>query len=120
MKTNTETPTTRPLAERITQGPVRVNQNPSFAHIAVDGDGVLAKIRGTFTGRNEDIAHAEILVEAINVTHETGRTPRQLAEERAELIRELSALVETFHREAPACSPGYTYPARQLLSNLTL
>ena len=32
------------------------------------------------------IANAELVCEAFNVAHETGRTPRQLADERAELV----------------------------------
>lgn len=39
---------------------------------------------GLFTGNGE--ADAALIAEAFNVANETGRTPRQLAEERAELV----------------------------------
>lgn len=82
----------RPLAERITQGPVRLNQNPGFKRIVLNENGIVANFYAEFVTRSEEDANAELFVEAVTVCMETGRTPAQLRDERAELIASLSRI----------------------------
>lgn len=94
---NTNTTDTRPLAERITQGPMHVYKHehwwPTVRTIAdkniLDADCSMSK--GEWhENMPEAMANAELVTEAFNVTHETKRTPHQLADERAELIAALT------------------------------
>ena len=104
---NTTTTDTRPLAERITQGLTYLWPTTwaggSDSHqidgkntvwIESEDHGEIARLR-TDSGKVTDnvYANAELIAEAFNVTHETGRTPRQLADERAELIAALDNLL---------------------------
>lgn len=87
------TPDTRPLAERITPGKAQFLSSNDFADpaaVLIEGETIAeAKPIGH---RHEMNANAELIAEVFNVTHETGRTPRQLADERAELIASLAPL----------------------------
>jgi len=112
MKTTTETDS-RPLAERVTQGAVTctflqraygdTKQESAQIHVA-EGDGDIARVV-SFAGfalTAEDRANAELIAEAFNITHETGRTPRQLAEDVKELraaMLPLLAIVDRLHRD---------------------
>jgi hypothetical protein len=104
MKT-TNTSGNRPLAERVTQGTVtytfltksygNTKQESSQIHV-VDGEGDIAKVV-SFAGyrlTDEDRANTELITEAFNVTCETGRTPRQLAEDAKELLGVLQEIAE--------------------------
>jgi len=77
----TDTPT-KPLSQRITQGPV--TSEGGTLYIKQSPSGMLTY--KAYVGTSDN---AELIAEAFNVTHETGRTPRQLADERAELIAKL-------------------------------
>ena len=89
----------RPLAERITQGPITATKytgpddswrvGGEFPHRVCGGSN---KVSG---------ADAELIAEAFNVTHETGRTPRQLADERAELIEALEGVITHVNQSFP-------------------
>jgi hypothetical protein len=80
-------PTTRPLAERITQGPNFITQKADgIIRIHSRGGSPLAVIADKPEDCEVAQANAILVAETFNVTHETGRTPRQLADERAELI----------------------------------
>lgn len=85
MKANTEE-TTRPLAERITQGPVTYDGCTLFIKQSLNGMLIFKAYVGT-------PGNAELIAEAFNVTHETGKTPCQLADERAELITALNGVL---------------------------
>lgn len=99
--------TTRPLAERITQGPAEIfdTYSATFSNETPGRVEDVWEIQCREAGNtpcyatNEDDAF--FVVEAFNVTHETGRTPRQLADERAELIAALRAILN-------APGEGYT------------
>lgn len=91
MSTN---PDTRPLAERITQGPVTFRD---CGRLNKDYRAVIQTANGAFDILGppcmQEVKHnAELIAEAFNTTHETGRTPHQLADEREELIGALSAI----------------------------
>lgn len=89
------TPDTRPLVERITKGifraeggkvlygPVIPDPRPMGGTIT----GCVAIVQGSALRNHAD--NTAFIVEAFNVAHETGKTPRQLADERAELIAAL-------------------------------
>lgn len=55
----------------------------------VEGGGVLKYILARASGDNKEEAkaNAELIAEAFNVTNETGKTPRQLAEINKELLK---------------------------------
>jgi hypothetical protein len=103
----TDTPTTRPLAERITQGPALIAQEIALEGVWVEGgspdepDEICHCVESSIS-RDEANANAKLIAEAFNVTHETGRTPRQLADERAELIAALLGMLDAYapHRDA--------------------
>lgn len=77
-----------------TPGPVRVFPNDITGHCEIVPVGavgpVIARIN-PFSARSEaqGWADAHLIAEAFNVHHETGLTPRQLAEQRAELLEAL-------------------------------
>lgn len=65
-------------------------------HVAVTReDGSLLAVTGQSTGKGamESIELAELFAEAGTVSAETGRTPRQLADERAELLTALRGII---------------------------
>jgi hypothetical protein len=109
----TDTPTTRPLAERITQGTAVFDIEA--VHASKPGcflitDGTQDPLNGIAVAcihkeHGERIANAELIAEAFNVTHETGRTPRQLADERAELITALNGMLD-WARRVNTLNPG--------------
>jgi hypothetical protein len=82
--------TTLPLAQRITQGLVTSKVN---AIDAPDGRRIALVLNTT-----EWRANTELIAEAFNTAHETGLTPRQLADERAELIKALADCAESLSR----------------------
>ena len=90
MKTTTET---LPLAKRITQGPVKKHRAEGLSR-APQSWGLRYEITSPelFVGFTLERSDAELIAEAFNVTHETGKTPRQLADENAELKRSLSTM----------------------------
>ena len=83
----------KPLAERITPGIAIVDASENvwatFSKIA-DLNPLQADTYRK-ASHEERRANIELIAEAFNVTHETGKTPRQLADERAELITTLKA-----------------------------
>ena len=85
------TPDTRPLAERITQGPFEIHPNSATVTRTHSGYDVITVYLGSDDERK---ANAELIAEAFNTCHETKRTPRQLADERAELIAALRRISE--------------------------
>lgn len=88
---------TKPLAERITQGP--------YKRIRYTGDEdshkVCTALHNICGGSNKLCgADAELILEAFNVTHETGKTPRELAN----LVEELESEIQAFHEQAAGAS----------------
>lgn len=83
------TDTTRQLAQRITQGKLRpsVLKHCGF-EIACEHEP--AGLRGD----DPEKANSELIAEAFLVTLETGKTPRQLADERVELIAALTEMLK--------------------------
>lgn len=77
-----------------TPGPVRVFPNDLTGHCEIVPEGaagpVIARIN-PFSARSEaqGWADAHLIAEAFNTHHETGLTPRQLAEQRAGLLEAL-------------------------------
>jgi len=61
----------------------------SFAVIAEDGGSICH-----VTKWSEDKANANLIAEAFNVANETGYTPRQLANQKAELLELLENIVD--------------------------
>lgn len=91
---------TLPLAQRITQGQLTINP-PENPDIFTGKPGTFWLIGGDVALSNS-AANAELIAEAFNVTHETGKTPRQLAHERSELTEVLVKLLfcgGILHRE---------------------
>lgn len=88
MKTNTEE-TTRPLAERITQ----VALSRTYSSATIDEDAMpyreICSLTDSEFQSEQTEAHFELILEAFMVCQETGKTPRQLADERAELLKTL-------------------------------
>lgn len=82
------------MSEKPTGGPVRVFPNDLTGHCEIVPEGavgpVIARIN-PFSARSESQgwANAHLIAEAFNVHHETGLTPRELAEQRAEMIEAL-------------------------------
>jgi len=103
MKTNELKTDSRPLAERITQGtPLETQIN----HLRLSPQGTPTV--QIFDAGKQNIAafvneaDGQLFTEAFNVTHETGRTPRQLAEERdkyANRCDHLSLACEVWQRQ---------------------
>lgn len=56
-------------------------------------------------------ANAALIAEAFNVTHETGRTPRQLADERGKLLAALKA--DRRSHSATTCKPSTAISRRR-------
>lgn len=88
-----------------TAGPYKIdarpfNQHGKF-HIS-NGDYVIATAMGqTPSCETEARAHAEFIAESFTVAHETGLTPRQLAEQRDELLAALHHAREAIEYGAP-------------------
>ena len=100
------TPDTRPLAERITQGPV-ASRDKTSQPVHIHNAGNPARAIANVYGNSETIdANAELVIETFNVTHETKRTPRQLADERAELIATLRENMKTVKLYSGDAEPG--------------
>jgi hypothetical protein len=83
-------------------------------------------VGGSFISRHqprvedgERDANAELIAEAFNVCHETGRTPRQLADERAELIVALKEFHPSRIRSRHGELSRAWENARNLLARLT-
>ena len=70
---------TKPLAERITQGEFHVEKYTG----AADSCRVISRDGHKICGGHSlvGLANAELIAEAFNVTHETGKTTRQPANE---------------------------------------
>lgn len=118
MKTNEPKTDSRPLAERITQGIAEgtmirktydgcMTQESIVIRSTGDENGTVAEVTGFigFPLSEENKADARLIVQAFNVAHETGRTPRQLAEDVKELrasCEALLAIVDRLHRDTYA------------------
>lgn len=76
---------TRPLAERVTQGPMHAFRLSDYLIIGEAPPAAGAHI-ARMTTRPDMGANAELITEAFNVTHETGLTPRELTRDREDLI----------------------------------
>lgn len=82
---------------KITSGPVRVRANERTCSFEIEpADGCLtaiAVVNSMSPGRRERDAEADahFIADAYNTHHETGLTPRQLAEQRAGLLEALEA-----------------------------
>ena len=85
-----KTENTRPLAERITQEPITAKHLPRPGKVVITAE--------------QSALIDQIRREAMETARETGRTPRQLADERAELVASLAALLayDTEGADAPA------------------
>lgn len=82
----------KPLIERITQGPVRVH--PQLITVVDQQKAHVADCDGTHEIDDETRkANAEFIAEAFTVAHETGMTPRQMAERIAELEAGVNGLL---------------------------
>ena len=94
MKTNEPKTDSRPLAERITQSTLETQIN----HLRLSPQGT-PTVQIYDAGKQNVAAFVyeadgQLFTEASNVTHETGRTPRQLAEDVAELRAALTTATE--------------------------
>lgn len=91
-----------------TPGPARVEQDTDLVWGACNPDDNSTRgmgipiVQGVATGTrtwgrhldwDERVANAHLIAETFSVHHETNRTPRQLAEERAELVGALGDLL---------------------------
>ena len=90
------TESTRPLAKRITPEAPRID--PECLSTLDDIKYTPVWIENAWEGDPEAEANVELIAEAFNVTHETGRTPRQLADDRAALIAALTDCAESLSR----------------------
>jgi len=103
------TPDTRPLAERITQGSARTLEL-QVNHVRLTPRG--APTVQVFDEDRENVAvfvehaHGELFNEAFTVCHETRRTPRQLVDERTELIAALRENMKTVKIYSEDAAPG--------------
>lgn len=61
--------------------------------------GTAVRVAASLREGIEGNANADLIAEAFNVATETGLTPRQLAEQRAELLEALQAMIEWDDRE---------------------
>lgn len=81
---NTNTTDTRPLAERITPGPVTLGTGSRV----VSAHNAWVTVAEAYSNSRDGVvlpagmqkANAELIVETFNICHETGKTPRELAE----------------------------------------
>lgn len=113
------TPDPPPLAQIVSPGPVTAYRNP--LHIAFEdaaGWDEFASCVVRFAGDDYDdpqgMANAALIKETFDVTTETGRTPRQLADERAELISSLKdchAAIDTLFAQRIAAEEGSYFPS---------
>lgn len=84
--------------DKVTRGRVSVNKYGSLKVVCEDGhdellvSGVASPI-AVHPRREEAAANGLILAEAINVLHETGLTPRELAEQRDRLLAALKGFI---------------------------
>lgn len=89
---------------KITSGPVRVRANERTCSFEIEpADGrltAIAVVNSMSPGRREQDAEADahFIADAYNTHHETGLTPRQLAEQRAELLEALADAVSHYGR----------------------
>lgn len=88
---NTET---KPLAQRITQGPYSCDKNGTIVGAANDGIAVTRDTKTAWLSPCQP-ANAELIAEAFNVTHETGKTPRELADD-LKACRDLLASLDPY------------------------
>jgi hypothetical protein len=94
----------RPLAERITQGPYAVTDTYQGAltekwhgmphTVTGEGFSICLMFGDGTSNRGVTAANTELIAEAFSVTHETGRTPRQIAEDVKELRNALENMVD--------------------------
>ena len=80
---------------KITPEVFRVTVHPNDACAYVDGQGTsMGEMAVCYRGDGDHIQRAKLIAEAFNVCHETGLTPRQLADQRAELLGLLQELID--------------------------
>ena len=72
---------------------------------------------GSHDLRSEAVANSELLLQAGNVYHETGLTPRQLAEQRDVLLESLKNLVGVIWPSPPSQQPHQTVATRVIKKN---
>ena len=116
------------LAAKITQGTFRVAEEIAGEGIWVEGGNPdepdeICHCTVSSLFREEAQANAELIVEAFNVTNETGRTPRQLAEDRQELqdaLRQSQDLLAEAYHHARSGSLLWEHFPRVNARNLTL
>lgn len=95
-----------------TRGPVRVFPNDLTGHCEIVPEGavgpVIARIN-PFSARSEaqGWADAHLIAEAFNAHHETGLTPRQLAEQRTELLEALGGCIQHMEWSTPQGRAAY-------------
>lgn len=73
----------------------KVHEGDDYIHVysekmELKGSGLIANVY--------EIKHANLIAEAFNVTHETGLTPRQLAEQNKKLIEALEGVIRVADR----------------------
>lgn len=121
----TDTPTMRPLAQRITPGKMQAHRGDPTSLWALNKDDeddgyprisisvVYGIVQGEKTPLDEQIADAELIAEAFNTTHETGRTPGELADERAELLQLIAGQTMAIHdaRKALLAASSHLIPS---------
>lgn len=113
MNTSNET-NNSPLVERITDGPVEREYNK----IVAEYTGYVIATLGAESARRD--ANAEFIVEAFNVTHETGKTPRQLADAlKAEKDAQEAFAIRAMGQEAYDNSPCQAHPLELAENHLT-
>jgi hypothetical protein len=104
----------KPLAERITQGRMHAFQLSDYTIIGEAPPLPGAHIARLVT-RPDMEANAELIAEAFNITHETGRTPRQLAED----VEACKKFLEALQPGKAFCPANWQIEAHQLLTRLT-
>ncbi len=104
---NMNTPQPLPLAKRITQGEGYHWQGTRKSPDSLIYFGVKLGANILYMGNSSPKGpDAELIAEAFNVTHETGKTPRQLADELKDASIALQ-LVKGFLEDLRTSNPGY-------------
>ena len=98
----------KPLIERICEGPYSVYANRQKGYTVNAKHGFPVADAPVAEGLTEQdaAAHAELILEAFTVAHETGLTPRQMAE-RITQANEALRLIQAFITDLGDSNPGF-------------
>ena len=117
-------------ASRPTPGPWVVDEDDArdgcwFVPVIADGHGNVCEVYGSeifLSITDDDRANAALIAEAGTAYHDTGLTPRELAEQRAELLAALREGARVlgnmnYYRELPADDMAVLIKARAAIAN---